>query len=705
MKGIRVVEVGDRIAAGACGSLLTSMGAETILIEPLTAPISHKWQNRALVAAGKRSLRAEMKDEAVLALLATADVVIASSDLAALPAYQSPPWQIVCDITAYGNTGPLAGRPHTDALVQATTGLLDTTGERNAAPVVTQFAVVEGIAALFAAAGVQSALRVRARSGIGQRVDVALYDCAISTLTTFLPLHLAGKRVSRCGNAHVLAVPWNAYRAHDGWLIICTTTDDQWVRLCAVMETPELAIDPRYREPKGRIEHRADVDATVQNWAGSRTIAECVALLQKRDIASGPVIVADEAMSDENLKYRNAFALEHDPLTGRDIMVPRRVIAMNGWQSAAPTRIPLPDADRAGLSTPKAAPMFAHDLAPIGERARPLDGVRILEIGQFTTVPIATRFLAALGADVIKIEPPSGDGSRPYVPRQDGESIYFILSNSDKQSLCLDLRKEADQVIFKALVAESDVLIENLKPGSLDRLGFGAKVLSEINPRLVYCGVSGFGADSVYPGRPAFDTVIQAMSGVMDLNRAGGIPQKTGISMADIVGGLFGVVGTVHALSLREDGVRPLHVDISMQDTAAWVTQLRPRASDAAASETSVLKCRDGYAVAVLPKTESAPYDLILSLNECSRADAVAKFADRGILAAPVLSVGEAADSHQTSARSLLLRRSDSLNYSRIVLDCPIKLSATPARVERSIGPIGEANDKIKLALASGRRS
>ena len=702
MKGIRVVEVGDRIAVGACGSLLTVMGAEVILIEPKTDIRNHKWLNRALVAAGKRSLRADTSDDIARALMASADVVIASSDLAALPPYQRPPAQIVCDITAYGTSGPLAGHPHPDALVQAVTGLIDTTGEAHAAPTIIQFPIVEGIAALFAVAGIQSALRVRAQAGIGQNVEVALYDCAFSTLTTFLPLHFAGAPVSRYGNGHVLAVPWNAYRAHDGWLIICTTTDDQWARLCGVMESPELALEPRFRELRGRVKHRVLVDAAIQAWVGHGTVAECVKKLQSRDIACGPIIAAEDLLHEPNIKHRGAFVLERDPESGHDIAVLGAVIRVTGHRLAELTKIPIPDEDHWLLARSNHPSFEAPSSRTEVRLARPLAGIRVLEIGQFTTGPLATRHLAALGAEVIKIEPPTGDGARAYVPQENGESYFFILSNSDKRSLSLDLRKERDRDIFKALVVESDVLIENLKPGSLDRLGVGAKALSEINPRLIYCAVSGFGADSIYPGRAAFDTVIQAMSGVMDLNRVNGIPQKTGVSMADVVGGLFGLVGTLHALALRDTEGCAEQIDVSMQDTAAWITQWRPRDAGTTTSETKIFECNDGYAVAALPMAGSgrpSPNDLISSSRQYSRTDFAKRLADRGIMAAPVLSVAEAADSQQTSARSLLLHRTDRLGCSRIVLNCPIGLSATPARVENSIGPLGEANEQVKIRL------
>ena len=134
----------------------------------------------------------------------------------------------------------------------------------------------------------------------------------------------------------------------------------------------------------------------------------------------------------------------------------------------------------------------------------PLTGVRVLEIGQYTTAPLTARHLASLGAEVIKIEPPSGDAAREWAPKVDGLSVFFAMSNSGKTSYCLDLKTEFGRDAFAELVATADVMVENMKPGSLAAIGFTAARLQEINPKLIYCAITGFGSDSVYENRPAF---------------------------------------------------------------------------------------------------------------------------------------------------------------------------------------------------------
>src|SRR5690606_32171368 len=181
----------------------------------------------------------------------------------------------------------------------------------------------------------------------------------------------------------------------------------------------------------------------------------------------------------------------------------------------------------------------------------------------------STRHMGALGAEVIKIEPPEGEATRGWLPAHDGQGYFFTYMNSDKRSIVLDLRREADAAHLRELITGADVLMENLKPGALARRGFPAQEIAAINPRLVYCAVSGFGHDSLYAGRPAYDSVIQAMSGVMDIVRSAGVPVKTGISIADLLGAEAALLGVLAALEHREVTGEGQFVDISMQDISA----------------------------------------------------------------------------------------------------------------------------------------
>ena len=207
--------------------------------------------------------------------------------------------------------------------------------------------------------------------------------------------------------------------------------------------------------------------------------------------------------------------------------------------------------------------------------ARPLTGVRVLDFSRVLAGPYCTALLADLGADVIKVEPPAGDDYRHVGPFVDGESALFLSVNRGKRSIALDLGRPADLAIAQALAARSDVVVENFRPGVADRLAIGWKDLSRINPKLVYASISGFGQDGALAARPAYDIILQAMSGIMSVTGApDGPPMLVGESIADVVAGLFGSWSILAALLERQRTGIGRHVDLAMLDAMVAVQPL-----------------------------------------------------------------------------------------------------------------------------------
>ena len=703
-----VAEVGERIGVGACGSLLAQLGAEVALIEPRQARATDKWRNRALVAAGKRSFTVEAGNavdaELLKQVLHSADVVLLSSDVTTASESEWRHDQIVCDITAFGDSGPLSGQAYSDAMVQAVSGIVDTTGNPAEAPVPVGFPILEFCAGIYAAAAIVIALRVRRIHQRGQFIDIALFDCALSTLSTFLPFHMVGKPVTRAGNRHALAAPWNAYRAADGWVLICTATDEQWQRLCVAMQQPGLARAPGYATNADRVTRCADIDKLVQQWVIGKNARECVECLSAIDIPCGPIVTVGQFAHEPNLQHRRMIHHLLDPVSNRELLMPSTPFKASRTAGRLPQSIPYPGQDRAKIATlcrSRAKPPAAGNRAP--PMARPLAGVRVIEIGQYTTAPLVARQLGALGAEVLKIEPPGGDGSRGWPPHQGDQGYFFTFSNSDKRSLMLNLRDPHGKATFSGLLKTADVLVENLKPGSLSRLGFSPHELDALNPRLVYCAISGFGADSAYPERPAFDTVVQAMSGFMDLTRANGAPTKAGISAADIVGGEYSLLAILAALECRDQTGAGQHLDISMQDVATWVTQTSWN-DVTPASPGSLLSCSDGYvlvegnepSVAARLARSEARFDAgLAAAKENTRTEFIALAQKAGVAATPILTVSEAVDSPQAVARQLIVYGVDADGMQWPLLNSPLRLKATPPLVTRPIGKLGEANQEI----------
>ncbi len=210
----------------------------------------------------------------------------------------------------------------------------------------------------------------------------------------------------------------------------------------------------------------------------------------------------------------------------------------------------------------------------------PLHGVRVLELARILAGPWAGQLLADLGADVIKVErPEGGDDTRqwgpPFVRDAAGEDLgaaYFHSCNRGKRSVAIDLATAEGQARVRALAADADVLIENFKVGGLSRYGLDAAALRGINPRLIYCSITGFGQTGPYAHRPGYDFIVQGMGGMMSITgEPDGPPQKGGVAYADILTGVYSVVAILAALRQRDATGRGAHIDMALLDTQVGV--------------------------------------------------------------------------------------------------------------------------------------
>lgn len=200
--------------------------------------------------------------------------------------------------------------------------------------------------------------------------------------------------------------------------------------------------------------------------------------------------------------------------------------------------------------------------------AGPLQGIRVLDFTRVLAGPAAALALADLGAEVLKVEPPgTGDETRVFPPLRAEVSHYFLSVNRGKKSIVVDLKTDAGVALARGLAAQCDILIENYRPGVMDRLGLGYAALSATNPRLIYCAISGFGMTGPLRDRPSFDIVLQALSGALSVNgEPGSGPTKLGIPLGDLVGGINGPIGILAALYERSVTGRGRLIDVSLLD-------------------------------------------------------------------------------------------------------------------------------------------
>ncbi len=378
----------------------------------------------------------------------------------------------------------------------------------------------------------------------------------------------------------------------------------------------------------------------------------------------------------------------------------------------------------------------------------PLTGVRVLDLTRVLAGPFATMLLADLGADVIKVErPDGGDDTRRFGPPfRDGESTYFLSINRGKRSITCDLKSDAGQEVLRRLIASSDVLIENFRPGVLDRLGFSAQAAQEINPRLIYASISGFGHAGLpeHVKAPGYDLMVQSLSGVASLTGpADAPPSKAGVSIGDLTSGLYAVHGILAALYEREKTGKGRRVDIAMLDglvsllayqAGAWLLgDKKPtrmgnqhpsicpfeavRASDgylaiccgndrqfirlAAALERQDL-CDDPRfstnAERVVHRAELIP--ILQALFEPSPlAHWLPLLNDAGIPCAPMQSVDEALEHPQLAARGML----GTVDHSKLgpipAVGCPVQLEGSSTFNSLPAPLLGEHTDAIMAEL------
>lgn len=354
-----------------------------------------------------------------------------------------------------------------------------------------------------------------------------------------------------------------------------------------------------------------------------------------------------------------------------------------------------------------------------------LDGVRVLELARFQAGPRGGMILSDLGAEVIKIEALGGEETRRHPPMVRGQSVYFSVYNRGKKSVCLDMRSPDGKEVFGALVKKSDVVLENFRPGVMKAMGFDYERLRALNPSIILVSVSGFGQYGPYRDRPAFDSLGQAMGGLMALTgQQEGHPIGTATSLVDRYTSLHATIGTLAALRHRERTGEGQLVDVCLLDSALTMVEI-PTSYYLATGEEGgeggrpPYRAKDGWVViaaagremaATLMKMVGAPADDTPLAGSAPAADRRAKIdawcAERtmdeicaalheaGIPSAPVRTIPEVAKDPHLWEREMLVRMKDPVAGEMYVPGATIKLSRTPARVGMVPTP-GQHTDEV----------
>lgn len=377
----------------------------------------------------------------------------------------------------------------------------------------------------------------------------------------------------------------------------------------------------------------------------------------------------------------------------------------------------------------------------------PLEGVRVLDISQVMAGPFACMLLGDLGADVIKIEPPgTGDQTRGSMgfKMKGPDSLGFLNMNRNKRSVALDLKSEAGKAVLLKLARDADILIENYRPGAMKRLGLGYEQLREVNPKLVYTSISGFGQNGPWADRPGFDLMAQAMSGVMSVTGyPDSPPVKAGVPVADIGCALFAVYATLSAYIGAKNTGQGQYVDAALFDAAMafsvwdicdyWGTGKPPQplgTSNKMTAPYQAMASSDGWFVMgannqklweklcnVMGREELLrdPRFSNISQRLAHRAELqdelektfkqhpkdhwVETLLANGIPAGPILSYPEAFGSEHAQARRMRMEIDHPIEGRVPNIGFPVKLSATPQQVRRHPPLLGEHTDEVLAEL------
>ena len=372
---------------------------------------------------------------------------------------------------------------------------------------------------------------------------------------------------------------------------------------------------------------------------------------------------------------------------------------------------------------------------------RPLSGVRVLDLTRVLAGPFCSMILGDMGAEIIKIEEPGkGDDTRSWPPFVGGEATYFLAVNRNKHSLTLNLKAPEGRELLKQLVKKSDVVLENFRTGTMERLGLGYATLKKLNPRLVYCAISGFGESGPEAARAGYDLIVQAESGLMDITGfEDGPPVKVGTSIADLVAGMSAAHGVTLALLARTRTKKGQKVEISMLDAKAALLTYQAGIYFGTAAKPSrrgnkhpsivpyeVFKAGDAYltlgvannslwerccAAMERPDLVKDPRfareadrvqhreTLVPLLNEIlggrSADEWLKRFEAVGVPAGRIRTVAEVCESEHLKARGMIVTLPHPKAGNLRVLGVPVRLHATPGKASAAPPLLGQHTERV----------
>ena len=518
LTGHRVVDLSTTIAGAYATKLLADAGAEVVLVEPPEGHPLRRWSASGtptgdagplfrFLSAGKASVVADR--DALADLLSGGQLLVESGqrpvDLDALRARGTT----VCSVTPYGRTGPWAGRPATDFIIQAESGSVAFRGRRDQPPVAAGGRLAEWVTGAYAAVAALAAAP-------GEHVDVSELETMTLAGSLFLDLMWSLIGIEATGPARSLEVP-SVEPTLDGWVGFNTNTRQQFDDFLVLIERPDLLGDPDWVSVAARAARLDEWNAIVHPWTSRHTTADIVERAAALRIPVAPVLSGRGVVDIDHFVARRVFVEDAAGMFRQ----PRSPYALDGVR--ADTTRPAPDL---GATPP---PFWNLELA-VGDEFQvpepslttlPLAGVRVIDATAWWAGPEAGRLLALLGADVLHLEATrQPDGMRMagglFVdqPRWWERSAIALSANAGKRGITLDLTTDDGRDLLDRLLADADVLLENFSPRVAERFALTAERLHALNPRLVLCRMPAFGLDGPWRDRVGFAQTMEQVTGM-----------------------------------------------------------------------------------------------------------------------------------------------------------------------------------------------
>ena len=578
LDGLRVVDLSEEIAGPYAGILLAEQGADVIKLEVPPGDPGRRLPGFAVWNRSKRGATCDFDSapdrDQLERLLALADVAVTSWGPG-----QAPAGLANTEINArhqhlvhlwlppFGSNGPDAGLAPDDALVAASAGLLAGQPSTSGEPVFLTIPFASYGAAFLGAGAVVAALLARDRTGRGQVVEVSWLAGALA-MTTGSMINAAEGGVLRLMQANrspLGALPsYRLYQCGDGnWLFLACGNSTFFNKMAMAIGKPEIVSDERFQNaPWGIVDPdaRQALAELIAEALASSSREEWLTRFEEHDVPAAPVGERRDFINDPQVLVNGMRVQVEDPVLGRTLQmgVPLQFTDDVGRPTKA-----APSPDEAALASrwlqAEGRRPAAGTPAP-AKLAAPLDGLRVLDLSFYIAGPLGPMTLADYGADVIKVEPATGDPFREI-------AIGFLGWNRGKRSIALDLGKPASREILFDLVRGADALVENYRPGVTERLGIDYETLKSVNPRLVYCSVAGNGFEGPRRDRPGFDPLLQARSGAMAAQGGDGPPVFFAVPLSDHAAALLNAYGVLAGLWMRRRTGEGCHVRLSLTNS------------------------------------------------------------------------------------------------------------------------------------------